>query len=800
MSVTKLTQSPTEAELEAKIRATIKRVFFNLPEGSIQHQIRFKFNFGHKTIEIDGAQPTSAQSIADVVLFSGDIPLAVLELKRPGVDLREEDGIQGMSYARAMHPSAPLVVVTNGEDCRFLETRTGQPWDAVEVNENLLKKLMESAMKAASSDMEFAVNTLMGTNPDVWMQAIRQTTESTLQELTGELDELTQPFAVDFLIRREATSEVIEKLDEGHNLIFVAGSSLAGKSSVLRDLCIREENSGKRAVLYVNNDGDCSVIQAIVDTLEDSLNWPLQQAEARSWLKRLSRSDGPELILAIDGLSSDSKEIQKEIKELSSKAFGPRLKLVIALDNSVAARLSMDKGRNATTIGRRVQTVELSPLSDVEFENVKSLLKRHRLQFVQGGQFSNEYRQPWIIRSVSAAALSGMSAAASESTVFIAPIPNVNLIKYARERFADEELCELFKSLATASVKESQDDTRHATLKDEFNLTPVIRKKTILQHLDESSVEYLVEYGYLNKIRHYVTDEFVYYVRQPALLASEISKHVKINILDFKYSEDSLRSWLVGAVEHIFLGGIIVAQALWDDGFEKRVLIRRVISWFMAVKPMSHEPKMGKEFTLFHENGLPIRLRMMEKDVFELLVKGQPPKIVRGKYTLSNMVGDFAPWEVLSYLVELEVRAGQKDALLSIEEVLLEIGMAPTAFLIGSKNSKAIKIHEFASGDQVVHYQSGIVEQVTQSLWVFLELDLMRSRVFIDAVVAKGSVPLLCRVHIALLELAKSSRQELSMWAKNMLETLVLPVLEMNAPDLFLQPALAEESICAQPR
>jgi type I site-specific restriction endonuclease len=41
-------------------------------------------------------------------------PLAVLEVKRPGLELTDSDGAQGLSYARQMEPMPPLLVITNG--------------------------------------------------------------------------------------------------------------------------------------------------------------------------------------------------------------------------------------------------------------------------------------------------------------------------------------------------------------------------------------------------------------------------------------------------------------------------------------------------------------------------------------------------------------------------------------------------------------------------------------------------------------------------------------------------------------
>jgi hypothetical protein len=783
MGIKQTTQSPTEADLEAQINTAIKRVFFNLPSDSIRHQIKFKFDFGHKTIEIDGAKPFFAHAIADVILFWNDTPLAVLELKRPGIKLRKEDGLQGLSYARAVFPSAPLVIVTNGDETNFFETRTGERWEALEVSEKSLKTLFESVFYASRSDLRFAVDTLMGTNPKVWVQAIRKTTESTLEELTGEFSELTQPFVRDFLIKRSATADLIEKLDSGDNLIFVEGSSLSGKSSVLRELCEHYSDSFKRSTLYIHNDGHCSIYQTIADTLEESLSWPLTLDEARIWLKRISKSEGPELILVIDGLNKDSKSVQKEIKELSSNMFGSSLKIVIALDTSVATRLSTDKGRSKTTIGRRASIIRISRLNDEEFASAKSQLLEKDLSFIEGAQFSSDYRRPWVIRSVSAFALHNSK---FPSPISIPPLVGAGLITFARERFSDIEIREHFSSLATAIIKESQDNGLHRALKDELNLTPLVRKKILRQYLSLAAEESLIEHGYLVEVIHHITEEHIFYIRQPALVASEISRFMENSIIPHLLSQpEKTMNWMVGVVEHLPLGGIITAQALWGAGVENKELLTKAIELLKIIEPVTHQPNVGQEFTVFVGGGPPKTLRMIEKDVFEVLVKGQPPVIVKGTYEINDMKGDFAPWEILSHLAELEIKKGLDESLSRAEEILLTIGTALDPTLVGSKGSQPIKIHDISPRETVISHESGIVEQVTQSIWVLLKADTTRASIFLEKAVLKNSTPLLCRIYIALLEINRSADLLLSKWSNDKLENIIIPALRVKAPVLF---------------
>jgi hypothetical protein len=78
-----LTKEATEAEFEAKIRAAILKAFPRLPESALTHQIRFSFAIGRARIETDGA--ANAEGRIDVLVQLHGKPLAVFELKRPGI-------------------------------------------------------------------------------------------------------------------------------------------------------------------------------------------------------------------------------------------------------------------------------------------------------------------------------------------------------------------------------------------------------------------------------------------------------------------------------------------------------------------------------------------------------------------------------------------------------------------------------------------------------------------------------------------------------------------------------------------
>ena len=144
---------------------------------------------------MDGRAQSQVTARADVLLYFREQPLAVLELKRSGQAIDSSDVEQGLSYARIIHPRPPLVVVTNNSEVLVLETHTGKEWKPTAFS-NLLKQ----ATRVANDDLKRAIATLMGSNPHIWVPAIRQASALAIEELSEKWDEQLVPFVPEFLI------------------------------------------------------------------------------------------------------------------------------------------------------------------------------------------------------------------------------------------------------------------------------------------------------------------------------------------------------------------------------------------------------------------------------------------------------------------------------------------------------------------------------------------------------------------------------------------------------------------------
>ncbi|WP_347279150.1 type I restriction enzyme HsdR N-terminal domain-containing protein [Plasticicumulans sp.] len=783
MTAKKLTISPTEADLEAEIHHAIALAFPWLPAESIRHQTKFSFTFGRKKIDVDGAEASRAEARSDIVLYNGDRPLAVLELKRAGVPLTPDDDAQGLSYARVLNPSSPLVVVTNGTDLHFVETHSGKRWQPAERSEQAFQALVASAARVAAADMKHAIETLMGTNAVVWMQAVRHTTAETMDEITASWDEPARPFARGFLIPRKAAAQVLRRAAEGAKLILVEGSPLAGKSNVLREISLRSEQLNEFATLYVEAGVGGGILQSLADTLARSLAWPVTREEARSWLMRVSQLSEHRLLLAIDSLDTGNNDTRREIEDLSSTTFGPGLSLIVAVDDSTAERIvATTNGLSESAIGRRAQRIKVGPLDDLEFQIAQRVLWRHRIGLMHGAQATPEFRQPWVLRAISAPVLERIEEADPSLAVALPSLLSLDLIRHARERFADPELRRLFKAIAKALLADTKDQQRDASLRLESLEINVVRRETLRQHVDATELTWLIDRGFVKPAIH-ASGDAVLFIRLPELLASELARLLADELAPLVQADaQDAATWIAGAASNLPIGDVIAAQAIFDAVHRPGSLSFDLIRILLETPPERQPVSPGGRFaTHFPGVGL-VELVFKEDGTAVVDIDGQLHTIDLGEDGMSDTYANIHQWLILSHLAAVPFAMETLDGLQRVDPgILLVVGTADIVLRKpgGDQEMRAAPTHELPGIGSMVCHEAGIIEPITLSIFRYLTRDGAAASDWIDAAIAADSMPLLGRIHIALLHASSSANEALARWAGEMLTLKVLPAFKL---------------------
>lgn len=776
-----LTTKPTEADLEAEIRGALRRAFPWIPAADLKHQTKFSFQLGHAVIRVDGKKAYRAEGRADIVIEARGVPLAVMELKRRGIPLTADDAKQGLSYARVLQQMPPLVVVTNGDDTRLYETHSGQEWKHTGDLDAEFAKLIEAASRAAAVDIKQAVEVLLGTSADIWVSAVRQATTLLVKELCGPWGNPLLPFVTDFLIPREATQDALESLRAGTRVAIIKGAPLAGKSSVLRELAIATEKSTDFALLFIEADGH-SIFQRLANLLASTLAWPVSPDEVRAWLRRLSKAQGPAIVLAIDGPSPGNSDIRKDMDELCSGSYGKNVRVVMSMDDTVVPKYTTTPdGRKLTAIGRAATELEVGPLSDAEFESAVRLLWKHRIRFITGATAAAELRAPAILRAIAGPVADHPRHAQGNGIATLPPMLGLDLIVYARRRFKDPDLHRKLREVAKAVLRDSGDPGLPHTLRLESVGLFVVRNQTLEKILNRGDMDSLVSSGILKPAVD-SSGEAILYIRLSELLASELSRLLADELgKRIPKGVQKAAAWLVEKAGALPLGDIVAAQAVFEAAATGIVTLSFINA--LVNTPPSEEKIRPGEYAM-HIPGRGLRRLHFQEDGSLVWIENGERTVIQPEpgEGFGSLIADMSAWLILSHLASMpfEMESTDGNGRERVDPLLLlEIGTCPQV-LRGPQNEpekNATLVHDVPGHGSVVCHKFGIVEPVTLAITKLLASNWVEAGDWITAAAGLGSFPLMMRIYIALQQIAVFNFAKAA-WATRMLTKVVEPALE----------------------
>ncbi|HBP6526334.1 TPA: hypothetical protein L6A81_11900, partial [Pseudomonas aeruginosa] len=760
-----------------QLNHAIRLAFPWLPEKAVRHQLKFKVQIGRTDHEVDGGKK-SFQARADAIVYQGDHPLAVLELKRHDQALTPGDELQGLSYAKLHNPSPPLVIITNGTDVKIIATHTGKPWVPESETEDALKAYLESASKVAKGSLKEAIESLMGTAPAVWMPAVRHETQQRIASRTGSWSDPKAPFVEGWGIPREATAELIDKALSGTKLTLLVGAPLSGKSNVFREVCEKTANHPNLAALYLEAGSGVGVLQALADALSHELGWPIEPNEARTWLTNVSKSAEDKLLLLIDDVRPDD-ESRRTLEDLISHRFGPGLVIAVAAHESAAERLCQSENLlSASTIGRIAERVSLGSLSDEEFDDACQSLVPHRVRVLKGAEASGELREPWVLRSVAGTVVAAVADAPAECFAGMPPQLSLNLIDEARKRFTTPEIQRLYQAMAKAVRDDAQAPDREIPLQLESLDSFLVQRSTLKQYLDPDEIRKALSIGLLCESMH-SADTPIFYVRVPDLLASELAKVVAKELATMAGDPAAAVGLLINVATHFPVGDVIAAQAVVDAMNKAGELPFSVLTGLMALQPRSSSITAGTTIAMYVPSVGVVNITYQEHGRVEASHKGAVLAEFVGDIEIGSFEDNVYPWLILSHLATQPIVGQGEDG--EIEPLapglMLHVGTANTVLRKPGRSeaSRRVQLHEFQDGSMACHL-GGFQELITYSMYRYLDVLGPKSDSWIDEALKNGSKYLLCRIHIALSAIAHPDDEHCA-WASETLKSKIEPVL-----------------------
>lgn len=572
----------TEAELESRLTAALSTAFPNIPRNELTEQRRFTVRLGHETHEFDSAEQWKKSGRADVIIFHDGRPLAVIELKREDLTLTDTDREQAQSYANQLTPRPPLLIVTNGGETRIYDSSNGHLWSGEQDAAGAVAKLLANSARLAAADMRWAIEALMGRETGVWVHGMHTATDLLLKDMTDPSGQSERPFAEDLLFPRLTTMHAIQSAQSGTVFTIIEGDAQSGKSSCLREFSLRVREKDELAMLMLRGTG-AGLFQSLANLFAAEFEWNISSSDTRQWLRRMSvGTEGPTLVLGIDDVESGTP-MAADLEELAGMRLGNKLVVILTTD-SADKIVKSSNGRTDTAIGCRAKILNTSPLCLEEFKQAQNILSKRRIIFQQGAEYTDDYRAPWVLRTIYNSAVSDPNYQEPSNVLYLPPALGLELVDAAQKSYEmQHELLRHYRVLARCALA---DTDAHST---ELNFAKangfVIRQDQLTDEARHAVIE-LKKKGAVRTFR-LAGREDVVIPTIPAAFLLELSDVVGDELtLRAQNDPEAAGTWLGKRLEAVYLGDVIGAQAICSMADKQGIFSAGIIAGLLSIEPL----------------------------------------------------------------------------------------------------------------------------------------------------------------------------------------------------------------------
>jgi len=716
-----------EATLEQRIVLEIRKYFPFLNKGDLTLQKTFTIKLGHKKYEFDNM----VKGRADVMVRHGGKPLAIFELKAPEMKLKTDDYDQCVSYARLTEPITPLSIISNGKETVVLNTYTRERVGIDDTNEEVFHKLVKNIGSIAESQLDSAINILLGNSKEVWNKAIHEINESGFSGITSRVLDLGSPICEEFQIERESAGELLKQIYLDSLLVFT-GEPSSGKTNVIYQLCQLAGKKDGCIPIYINLEEPKSIFQYLANKFSGILYTPVSKDDFRYWLiNGLCKNPEHRIVFILDNISSSIETDWEEIHELidiNKDIFS----VLLVMNEQIYDDVKKIKGKNRLNSIGKAKCHTLSFLSDDEFHRAcRMLYDEYRLCISHGGAYNPEYRKPDILK-MQAVYIKNMHLDDGIG-VCVPGILNSNILLSAWENI-DDRVRMGYRKLAKFIIDQGD---KHNSIERTFwayNSGILFCESSDLKDKD---IQGLLEKGYIK--RKYLKDgeSFIY----PALLnvmpvaaAYEIMDIVRYQPDDNERYDSLIRYSQLFPYPDLTAALMILFMSEKDAFFISRIINR-----------LYHD-----EPTIDYSAPKRVLIKM-EKGIFDVDFSKLPRSV--NEEDGGVLLGNTLPWLILSDLLSAPFVTEDGDLGLWVE-LITKVGSFKNVLLraanIPFDKITGFHVHTLPNKIEVICGKMGIIEPITYAMQMgFLTVPESMVKI-VRWAVRKGNVPLMMRLNISL--------------------------------------------------
>ena len=618
-------------------------------------------------------------------------------------------------------------------------------------NEEVFNRLIKNMGSVAESQLDSAINTLLGNSKEVWNKTIQEINDSGFSIITSKTLDLESPICEEFQIERESANELLKQIYLDSLLIFT-GEPSSGKTNVTYQLCQLARKKDGCIPIYVNLEEPKSIFQYLANKFSGVLYTPISKDNFRYWLINcLCKNPENRVVFILDNISSSVETDWEEIYELidiNKNIFS----ILLVMNEQIYDDVKKIKGKNRLNSIGKAKHYTLSFLSDEEFYRARQMLyDDYKVCISHGGEYNPEYRKPDVLKMQ---AVYAKDMYLDDSVIIcISGILNSDILLSVWTNI-DDNIRMGYRKLAKFIIAQGDKDKSIEKNFWAYNSGILFHDSSDLKDKD---IQVLLEKGYIKRKYLNNGENFIY----PALLnVMPVAAAYEIMDIVLEQSDD---------------GELYDSLIRYSQLFPYPDLTATLVILFMSKKDVffiSHiiTRLYYDEPTIDYSAPKRIMIKT-EKGILNVDYSKLP--YIENEEDEGVLLGNTLPWLILSNLLAIPFATEDGDLSLWIE-MMKKVGSFENVLLrvanISFDKITGFHVHSFPNKIEVICGKMGIIEPITYAIQMgFLKVPECMMEI-VKWAVGKGNIPLMTRLSISLNASYMEDDNEYMNEARNLLK------------------------------
>lgn len=345
-----------EEEVKNKIIVPyLQQLGFSPAELSFEKTLPLRMGRWKKNIQEEPIKTVKGR--LDILCKRNDVNMFLIEVKRSGSKLTDDDREQGINYARNLDQIPPFVVVTNGQETKVYDTITkNELTNASNIGDesNYFKNGFRLATEQDIKIRYDALKKFIGYSPENLHYFCSVQQSDRMLTLKGDVNELDKKYIPSLYVNRRNIFEEFKKFlgDPNACCFAIVGESGAGKTNII--CALAESNQEENLSLFFNAP---DLAKGIWTGISDDFNWQFSAEKSEIQLIKdlegLLSKTNQYICIFVDAMDEATESFALELDDFIAKVSKKRFKIIITCKDTEWGRFLKRLG-NPTFLSQNI--------------------------------------------------------------------------------------------------------------------------------------------------------------------------------------------------------------------------------------------------------------------------------------------------------------------------------------------------------------------------------------------------------------------------------------------------------------